>query len=587
MTPEEQRRIEAGQEERTSLLLRKERDAFVDNAMQRLQQASSIAPDTYAQAERVSETTTIPPLTLAQSPVSLEAYQSEQEQRTLLQNSPKLTQWLEDVDNAALSQDELDVLSRYEAMNVSGGEADFVEGLQSAKVGGQQMVEGWKAFASSQSVIRIENTLQFFDEIDSSSPEEHAELVSAWNEAVSEGADSGLILRYAGANAEEKQQIRAEIVGELANDEEAILSAAQAIVAYQQQMPEGEEFSWDNFGDWAQQTTGSGLPYLLGFLALAATTGGMGVVAGGSALFVGESTSSALLEGEDITDEDYNTRLLRGALVAGGLEATLGPVARVLGKPLKGIPTDLWEQAARGVLSRTGRAVTADAIEEASQEVLQQMLQEWAINGELEWTEESLSQYLEAAAAGALLGGPTGGVIALPSAAAQQRREAEAAAAEAAAGDIEGINDLVTDTRMRDRSPRKFRQFLQRGGFDQRSIYIDGTVLRDTVGEDASLLRLLQLSQSEVEAAADSGNRVAVNLAAYMENVPARVPTLEQAFVDHGTLQADRMSRSEGRVRRTPKWRAANVRPKRKRSRHAPRRRKMSATPCRRRFVSS
>lgn len=114
------------------------------------------------------------------------------------------------------------------------------------------------------------------------------------------------------------------------------------------------------------------------------------------------------------------------------------------------------------------------------------------------------------------------------------------------ASKVEDINNIVERTKLRKRSSRAYRSFLQQGGFNRRSIYFDPDAVAEAAADSPSIYNALGTDEKTVAKMSEEGRRLSVRLDTYMQNVPGRNRAAERLAVEHGTLDAPAMTKAEG-----------------------------------------
>jgi len=523
----------------------------VENALPTMDAIAPISPDVMGQAVRTRDRlkTNATALALSQEPADLQAQERRDQLREILRANPKMIEYIRDPEDAALIQDELQTIGQYEAYtNPNAGE--FGTGLETGITSGKMAYEGVKAWASTEGVVLAETNLSSFEFIDNLPPsmphqQKVQELVQFFGGTSTAGINPDAARYLNSTDPDERAGIRQRQVDSVITGEEDLIEISRMLAGYQATLPEGEEFSVDNFVNWTQSVAGQAVPMLVGAIAIGMVSSGTGAATFGGTYALGSSYQETILEGGDVMDADFRDRAMFAAVVSGGLEVALGPVSRVVHSRLRGVPEGLLEEAAKGYLRTAGREITTNALEEGAQEVLQQALQNWAVDGSLEWTQEALVEYLQAFVGGVVVAGPVGGAIQAPSIIASNRRNDELAAADVQSQTIEGINKTVEETKLRDRAPSRFSRFLNQQGFNERSIFVDAPALAALAAERPAIVGTLGITQAQIDQAIQNGSSVPVNMAQYMINVPVRDPELATFIANNGRMTQEAMSAAE------------------------------------------
>jgi GNAT superfamily N-acetyltransferase len=232
--------------------------------------------------------------------------------------------------------------------------------------------------------------------------------------------------------------------------------------------------------------------------------------------------------------------MTKGLLVAPLFAAldVLGPVGRVLRRPFADIPEDLILRAlrARTLPRQIGAVVAGGALEEGIAEMGQEMLVDWG-NGELDWTTEGITGYLEAAAIGALVGGPMTAAFEAPALVVQTRRNRDAQSDGVTNNVLQRIQDQAGNIRLRERSPEKWREFLQAIGTDQGRMYIEGDALQAAVTEGTVDAGLLGVTPEQIQTAIDTGGRVQISQTDWAANYAGT--EVGQTVLENSAARAD------------------------------------------------
>lgn len=558
-----------------NVFLENERERVIQDTMGHLTRAKEIAPETMAQAQRVSSETGLPPVDLALNPEGMAAHDEKKKTEDLLRQSPSLTRWLQTPENAALSQDELDTLARYEKAltpeidpegTAIGRAAE--RGVISTQMTGQQFRVSEFATALADGAMTPEglaaqvfldatglpqvpegvvvtdlqsglaamqdmgfpaaNRVNFSQVLEER--QRRAQLAQENPEAFIEGAEEAV--NRLGELAEERASIPMSPAGErmkaaLAEDQSlsgtaaALISDPAAAAAF--------------LGETAAESAPIMVTAMVAGIAArspavaAAITGGgtfsqeVGTSAveffneEGVDLTTREGAMQVLANVDGILDRASERGLTRAVVIASVDALSLG----VAGKAVVDNPL-VTAAAQTGVQATSGAGGEALAQVAAGQDL---NAQEILIEGLAEGV-------------GVVVEGPAAVIS-------ERRRQQTVAEGQRNASTVAEINEMVTETQMRERSPRSFRRFLQSNGFDQQNLYIDGTVLQEAVEADPNLLGQLQLTAAALERAVEGGQSVAVNLAAYMESIPGRNTVAEALFVQNARLEAESASRAE------------------------------------------
>lgn len=559
-----------------------QRKQIIDDSMGHLNRASEVAPDTMAQAQRVSESTGLPAMELAQNPDQMQAREDEASKRKLLERSPSLVRWIADPENAALSQDELTALGRYDQLLTAGTDLDnpdgtgFSRAVERGFLGIQMTGPALRADQYSRALaygtmdepqLLRETFLQVtnLDELpEGVTIETKDDALDALTTLISQQR----ITPNLGFESFVSQLEVNQLLGTFAKEDPAGMIDAGA-GAIERLTDLGERRAAIPFSpnaerlraELAKDTTlkGTGLAMLADPLGTAAFLGEVSaesVPTLTAALIAGVATRSpvvgaALLGGGAVTQETGQSALQYLQEQGVPLETRADALALLANPALledarqfgmtRGIMIAAFEVLGQGAAARM---VLKSPI---ANSIMQTSLQ--AGTGAGGEAAAQLATGEELNAQDILIEGlaeAPGVVVEAPLAViGQNRRDAAAAEGITSARSVTEINEAVTETKMRERSPKSFRRFLQNGGFDKQNMYIDGGVLADAVAQDANLVQQLGVTADAIQRAAEAGHSVPVNLATYMENIPGRNPTAETLFVKNGSLKPTVASKAQ------------------------------------------
>jgi len=519
------------------------------------------SPDTAVSALNTAPSTGLDPDALMQDPAALQQIQRSDYDTKALSGRPDLRNFVnQSTTNAALAQDELPELGFFE--NAQKWLADSskelfgwnrrddlqnltsrsLEGATKIGTGVFQTVRGVSASSRAVEAVETLNTMRLI--MDGGQPT--ADQLNARGFLTSGlmfDEDTGSMVSFLNASDEQRQTLIGDMTKAFGDSDEEVREAALMVALMAAENPQGPELSVDNIPEiiafYGIQSTALALPALvagvaggrqLGLMAL----GGQGLTTGYSEAVKGD----ILEDGPDaFYSRDTHTK---GLIVAPLFAATefLGPVGRVLRRPFADISEDLMIQAlrARSLPAQAGTVLLGGALEEGMAEMMQDMLVDWG-NGELEWTEDGIKKYLTSAAVGALVGGPMTATLEVPALAAQARRNEQAQRDGVSNGVLQQIQDQAGNIKMRERSPEKWREFLQSIGTDSGRMYVEPSTLQDAVAAGTVDLETLGVTQEALDTAIEAGGRVQVKQTDWAANYAGK--ETGQTLLENSSTQAN------------------------------------------------
>lgn len=497
--------------------------------------------------------------------------QQDKIQRDLkaLERSQALTDWvMEDPVNAGLVSDDVEQLSLFdrEDMRIKGGlegafgDTAFGRGVETGVRGIGIMAKGTQLYGRAVQARDGQRRLDGFLQIE--------QMLQAGEEVTDEIIRQSLGIRepqaispnmrqptskpemdlraYVQADPEQRRQMLLNEIMALSEDKQAMATIAGVISAYQQAQPEGEEFTWGNLHNWTANQLGAAIPYLAAMAVLSATTGGTGLFVAGSAAGMGDITVEALNAGLDLSDLNTANAIIVGSVLYGATEF-IGVVGRSARAPIRELFAEVPEQLVRDAMKNVGRRYAADvgsdAFEEGLNELLQAIIVEMTVDGEIDMTREGFMEKLEAFAAGAVAGGGVSAAVQGPSLRRQKAAVDEAEQSQSELRTLQDLDDMAADAKLKQSAPQKFEEYLDRLGYNKRAIHVDARGLQSQIADGAITPEQLGTTADELQAAADAGTRIAVPTSKYLTNVSGT--PLAGWFRDNAAMRAEGMTGSE------------------------------------------
>lgn len=515
-----------------------------------LRDVAPINPDVMGEALTVrdQEMPGTSALEIAQQPELIRQRADDKRTLELLKKNPALVRWLDVPENAALSQDELDQLAQYKAQLEAPAQdegGDFTRGLQAGAI---QYKKNWAGRTATMT------------ESVRSSLEEAVGDIQVAREATTSGemlpeGSSGRAQFYSNLTAAELDELEVDLLEKELGSDEFINYLTDVIQEYNLELiAQGEMIDFTDvdsvgkFVDYLQQNTGQMLPSAAESIVAGLIAGPTGAFVSGAATGTGEMTAERLESGGDISDEAFKSRRAVAALGYGAMDIFgFGKVGTKLRNGLAGASKEAVDAAMKRWAKETGKT----AVEEGLAEIGQGIMAEWAKEGRplseitAEDWEGKLNEFAAGFFGGAAIGGGTTAPQAVAGAAAEQREKNAADRALVAAESVEQLNQAVANTKMRDRNPKKFRQFLQSQGVDEQMLYVDPKPLLDYVTANPTVARLLGVTQDKLAAAVADGTTVPISRVEYLVNIPGKHDEVAAIFAQHSRYNPEAMSREE------------------------------------------
>ena len=540
--------------------LRRDLDtAASDRAGRRLFGAAT--PDTAVSAMRTSPKVGVDANALVQDPATLQQLDRTAADSEALRDAPKVRSFIDQNEiNAAIASDELPALSGLEraqkwlsdsSQELFGWNRDdrFQSGLALSVEGATKIGTGAVAtargFIASGRAVEAVETLQTMQMIANGEQPSGDQMSAAGflNSGILVDPDGVGTVTFPDATPDQQVAMMAAVSAEFTEADADVTDAALMVALMAEQNPQGPTLSLDNIpaiiGFYGVQSTALAIPALIAG-AVGGRKLGMGALLGqGLGTGFAEATKRDILADGPAAFYSDDT-FTKGLVVAPMFAAldVLGPVGRVLRRPFAAIPEDLILKAlrARTLPKQVGAVVAGGALEEGIAEMGQEMLVDWG-NGELDWTTEGITKYLEAAAVGALVGGPMTAVLEAPALVVQARRNSDAQRDGVSNSTLQQIQEQAGDIQLRERSPEKWREFLQAIGTDKGRMYIEGDALQAAVDAGTVDLALLGVAPDQVKTAIDAGGRVQISQLDWAANYAGT--DVGQTVLENSATRAD------------------------------------------------
>ena len=518
-------------------------------------------PDTALSALRTAPTVGANPDVLVQDPASLQELDQNITTSAALTDAPRVRDFVNRSPiNAGVSSDELPALSRLERTQNwlssasqelfgwnrvdagQGGLGRAIEGASKITVGVYSTLQGR---AASRRAVEAVETLQTMQTIASGEMPSGDQLNAEGflNSSMMMDPDGGGMVGFQDATPDQQVSMMARVADQMIVDDAEVTAAAIMIARMVAENPEGPTISIDNIpaiiGFYGAQSAAMALPALLAGAIGGRRVGMAAAFGSGSATGYSQVIQPTILEdgSAGFYDEDAHKTALLIAPMFGALDL-IGPFGRILRRPFADIPEDLIMRALRAqtVPTQAAASLVGGALEEAVAELGQTMLVD-AGNGGLDWTPEGITKYLEAAAVGVVIGGPMTAVLETPSLVVQARRNSDAQRAGLDNSNLQQIQDQAGDVRMRERSPEKWREFLQAIGTDKGRMYIEGDALEAADDAGTVDVALLGITPEQVKTAIDTGGRVQISQLDWAANYAGT--EVGQTVLENSSSRAD------------------------------------------------
>lgn len=518
-------------------------------------------PDSVAESVQIGRQLGVPANVVGASPDTFRRQAQQQRDTTALANAPLTAKWLSDLTNAGLAKDDVENLSWFERFGRMQGEgmlaqAEFLEntqvglGVRTGVTGVKQVGTGLSALPTQGARAGALRDLQMFDaatQMDAETP--LFEIAQALD--LEEGSvELTLAEHFLTGDADVRKSMVDQAARRLLESDEALAGIQAAINAYSEEMQatQGRTVNFTDvddisgFADWFAFNTGQALPFLASIFAAGAVAGPTGVGVAGYGLGVGDINASLIDEGV----LDRPDIAVSGGVPYAALEF-LGPAA----SPFRGVRSELLEQVAEGYFKRLAREIPEQAVEEFINEAGQEIIKDYAVaegtGEEVVLNDETLLRWFNSGMAGA-----AGGSMFAPLSAGTKRQiERDMTAADLAgttAAQLQEIDAMVAQSKLRQRSPEDFRAALQAQGADDASIFVPADGLREffqakDLQFDEAMMHEYGIEPDTFAEAEASGRDIAVPMSVYAGLISG---TEDAAwFAENGVMNEGEMSVSE------------------------------------------
>lgn len=441
-------------------------------------------PDQHARNLQLSRDSGVPVQAVRDDPQSVETdlRLRQIDFDSMSRSNPQTARFVTDYDNAVLTQDDLDSLTQIEGELGKWGNRAAGVGERGTSLGGSAAQFFGKIFGGLE--VRM---MDFFNQEDTFTYQMEQFLNSL-----------GMNSKITVATPEELRENGYTVLMEFGD--QAVGSIVNA--------PAQNKLFGENLAEVGQQVTETDLGYvpretfdafmddpsISGFTGMLLEEGpksavDMAGMAFMPALYFGGRTEELTQERAENDGRDPNQATLTDYAIGGITQTVVQAIDRFsLSKILGRTATPVVNRTVGQVVANTGRATLTEGATEAVQGGLEYLGTNVGTEAGFEWTELGRSMLAEG-----LIGGPIGGVVAGTSntidyvSQRSANRDAEQVTEQ---GFIDNIDKMATESKLHERDPERFRQFIEQvDGDNNTQIFIDGVQLR------------MYLAQPEVEAA--------------------------------------------------------------------------------------
>lgn len=508
-------------------------------------------PDDVAESLRIGQDLGLPPVVVSSDPAPFRRQLEQKKASDLLKSAPQTANWLRDVQNGALAKDDLENLTWWERLFAEPvkdlSETQFGRGLRAGAIGLQQMGPAIASIPVSGAAKTGMTRLDLYDRAsDLDGPQDRLAVASALGIDPA-SPEASLILDFLQGDEVRRQEHVDRALRMVRSSQATMEGLQEAVQRYAADLQEVQGRVPDftsiedvqGFSDWFAYNTGQALPFLAATLVAGALGGLPGAAAAGYGMGVGDIQSELLERG--VTDQGGVA--LAAAVPYAGLEL-LGPAAA----PLRGVRGQVLKEVAEGYFRRLGREIPQQAVEEfineAGQEIIKDYATAAATGEDVVISDEQLLRWFNAGMAGAASGG------AMAPVSAGMRRSAErdtsrAEKATALSNTLAEIDDMVAQSKLRERSPDKFQEALGAQGLGNEFLYIEAEAINAFVAGSGIGPEQLDITPDELAESLASGGRVAVPISTYVGKIAGT--DAAQAFADHVTSDPDGLTPSEAK----------------------------------------
>jgi len=478
---------------------------------------------------------------------------------TALADTPRLSDWLRsDPVNGALAKDDLDNLGWFERglknfslIGQDVNESQVGRGFRTGVTGAKQMGNAALTAPLAGVNAALVERLDAFDRASNMSQDMPRFQIAQQLGLDPMSETAALVADFVAADAPTRKAYVDDVIQTVQGNKDLMAALTDRVRVYRDQMMEtqGRVPNFTDiediagFADWAGFNLGQAAPYLLATLTAGVVAGPGGIAATGYGMGVGDIRAEQLDAGQD----PYDTRAAGAAAIMAapyaGLEL-LGPAAR----PFRGVSSNALAGVAEHWAKRLGREVTESTVEEFINEAGQEIIKDYAVQmgggPEVELNDETLLKWFNSGMAGAISGGVMGGGMALTTE--KARKQAEAAGQTAAI--LDQASAQAQASKVRERSPAKFKEALDAQGAGDQFVYVPAQGLREffqarDLDFDADMAAAWGVDMDTMAEMELSGGKVAVpvsNFAAYISGTDA-----ESWVRENATIAPEEMSLAE------------------------------------------
>lgn len=406
------------------------------------------SPDEYAQSFSMAKSLGLPTVVVDANYKSFAQRVTEKRNETILKASPKLTEWVGKDDNYRIAADKIEELSWWEqlphqvAEMAKGPPAGVVSSVGTGMEGVGQLLTPRDPKDSLPLALSISDAA-------TKSPEEISALrkeifkQGVINPTLAQSILSD-VLDGSMTPDEAMQALEPAFEPALKAASEWLQTSGEALQEASKKIIPASPGMEESFG----REVGEGLGSLLAILGIGWMTGGAGAAGFGGAMGAGEAAARARKAGQD---EDTQTIAAFYGIFPGMTDAI--PIERLLNNPAT-------KAGFAAFLRSVGKQVALEGGQELTQEVLQNTIEKFLYNPKTGIFDDALRSFQVGGFIGGLVeAGRIGLNAALPGRARRAQHSAERAGE--TVQKLEEISQQAQTSTMRERSPEKFREFLE------------------------------------------------------------------------------------------------------------------------------
>lgn len=375
------------------------------------------------------------------------------------------------------------------------------------------------------------SALELMDRVDNGdlSPQD-VQLLEQMGMLTEEGKFRGI--DYVRANPAVRQAMREqrerEVDAFIEDNPEVFIELAKAYKSYLElqrklnlSKPIGEVDNLDDFATWLGESVGQIVPQAAASIAMSVVLRRPALITGANMVFAGAQLAgegvSKALDGDPtrMYDPQVGKGVITAAIIGAGIEK-FGVPARLAGRLTGELSDSFADMLYQRVMRRVGVNAGVDAFSEAMTEVVQETVLDLIILGE---SATSIEEYIDMAARGAVGGGVVSVGSAPFSEARISRHLERVAASRDQAARIAQVNRTAAALEMRGTAPDRAKSYLQ-SVYQDKQIYVDPVALQRWADDSDASIESLGVTQEQIDAAEESGNKLAIPLADYAAVVP-------------------------------------------------------------------